>query len=264
MTTIQIPTHCPCCDYPLELVNDQLFCRNLSCSAQLNKKLEHFCKTLGIKGMGPKTLEKLDLQDVTEIFYLDKDQLKSSLNSETVANKLLQEIEKSKNADLATVLASFSIPLVGNTAATKICRVVTSIDEINEETCKAAGLGEKVTNNLLTWLETDFSELREFLPFSFRSQTKAPVAEGLPKVCITGKLTSYKTKQEAQTALEQAGYQVVESVTKTTDYLIDETGGSSTKRQKAEQYGITIVENLNQFLKENTWQKKQRSGMTKQ
>lgn len=248
---IQIPTECPCCNYTLELVNDQLFCRNTACGAQLSKKVEHFCKTLSIKGMGARTVEKLGLADITELFYLDLDQVTDAVGSAKVAEKLLTEIEKAKSADLATILASFSIPLVGNTASTKICLVVNSIDEINQETCKQAGLGDKVTQNLLSWLETDFLEMREFLPFTFRSNKNSIVSGDLKTICITGKLSSYKTKAEAYKALEEAGYKPVESVTKVTDYLVDEEDKGSSKRKKAESLGITIITNLNTFLKEN-------------
>jgi DNA ligase (NAD+) len=249
---IEIPTECPCCDYPLELVNDQLFCRNTACGAQLNKKLEHFCKTLGIKGMGSRTVEKLGLSDITELFYLDTDQVVESLGSEKVALKLLDEIDRSKSADLATVIASFSIPLVGATASKKLCEVVTSVDEISYDTCKQAGLGDKVTQNLVNWLETDFQEMREFLPFSFKSQKNSNTNNTNQKtICITGKLSSYKTKAEAYKSLEEAGYTPVESVTKTTDYLVDEEDKGSSKRKKAESLGITIITNLNTFLKEN-------------
>jgi DNA ligase (NAD+) len=251
---IEIPTTCPCCSYPLELVNDQLFCRNTACGAQLGKKVEHFCKTLGIKGMGPKSVEKLDLQDLTELFYLDLDSVSVALASEKTAIKLLDEINRAKSADLATVLASFSIPLVGNTASKKICEVVEHIDQITYETCKAAGLGDKVTENLVGWLQTDFPDLREFLPFSFKSNLNSNTNSNnnSKTVCITGKLSSYKTKAEAHTALEAAGYRAVESVTKTTDYLVDEEDKASTKRKKAESLGIPIITNLNTFLKENT------------
>lgn len=249
---IEIPTECPCCDYPLELVNDQLFCRNTACSAQLNKKVEHFCKTLGIKGMGSRTVEKLGLSDITELFYLDQEQVVESLGSEKVALKLLDEIERSKSADLATVIVSFSIPLVGSTASKKLCEVVTSVDEISYDTCKQAGLGDKVTQNLVNWLETDFQEMREFLPFSFKSQKNSNTNKSNQKtICITGKLSSYKTKSEAYKSLEEAGYTPVESVTKATDYLVDEEDKGSSKRKKAESLGITIITNLNTFLKEN-------------
>ena len=246
---IEIPTTCPCCNYPLELVNDQLFCRNTACDAQLSKKVEHFCKTLGIKGMGAKTIEKLGLADITELFYLDLDTVAESLSSKTVATKLINEIEKAKQADLATVIASFSIPLVGGTASKKICAVVEHINEITFEKCREAGLGEKVSQNLVGWLETEFKEVEEFLPFSFTS-TKVPVQSGGKSVCITGKLSSYKTKSEAYKALEEAGFKVAETVTKTTDYVVDEDNKGSSKRKKADNLGIKIIQNLNTFLKE--------------
>jgi DNA ligase (NAD+) len=250
---IKIPTNCPCCNYTLELVNDQLFCRNQACSAQLGKKLEHFCKTLGIKGMGAKTLEKLQLADITEIYYLEQDQIIDALGSEKIAVKLLDEINKSRNSDLATILPAFSIPLVGNTAAQKISKVVHSIDDITQERCKQAGLGEKVTNNLISWLETDFQEMKEFLPFSFTVDNKSVANTNSKNICITGKLTSFKTKAEANTALEIAGFKVTDSVTKQTDYLVDEDNKGSTKRIKADQLGITIIKNLSHFLNEKKY-----------
>ena len=247
---IQIPTNCPCCNYKLELVNDQLFCRNQACSAQLEKKVEHFCKTLGIKGMGSKTIEKLQLADITELYYLEQDQVCSAVNSERVGLKLLAEIERSRNADLATVLSAFSIPLIGRTASTKLCSVVNHVDEINVTTCKQAGLGDKATQNLLSWLETEFCEIRHFLPFSFRAEQTSTTAISGKNICITGKLSSFKTKAEAYKQLEQLGYTVVESVTKTTNYLVDEEDKGSTKRKKAEQLGIKIITNLDTFIKE--------------
>jgi DNA ligase (NAD+) len=247
---IQIPTNCPCCDYPLENINQQLFCRNTACSAQLNKKLENFAKVLGIKGFGPKTIEKLNLVDLTEIFYLDFDVTKEALG-EKVTIKLLDEIERAKSADLATVLAAMSIPLVGGTAAKKIASVITSIEEITQETCKIAGLGDKVTSNLLSWIATDYQELKEFLPFEFKSGKPKPVNTAAKRVCITGKLKSYKKKSDAEGALLAAGYVLVDSVTKTTDYLVDEEDKGSSKREKAVSYGITIITDLNDLLKEN-------------
>lgn len=245
---IQIPTNCPCCDYPLETVNQQLFCRNTACSAQLFKKIENFAKVLGIKGLGPKSIEKLNLGDLTELYYMERSHVTEALGVK-IADKLLDEIERSKSADLATVLASMSIPLVGNTASKKIASVVNSIEEITPESCKAAGLGEKVTENLLSWIGTEYQEMKEFLPFSFKSVPDTVSNDG-ETVCITGKLTSYKTKSEATKLLEAAGFRVVESVTKTLNYLIDEGDKGSSKRQKADQYGVTIVTNLNDFLKD--------------
>jgi len=250
MQKITIPTKCPCCDYPLELVKDQLFCRNIACSAQLGKKLEHFAKTLGIKGLGPKSIEKLGLSELTELFYMDAEEVTSILG-EKLAVKLLDEIKKAKSASLDTVIASFGIPLVGGTASKKIAGVVNSIDEINQETCKIAGLGAKVTENLLNWIQTDYQEMKEFLPFTFEGIMEVCDVNA-KRVCITGKLKSYKKKADAEGALRAAGFTLVDSVTKTTDYLVDEEGKGSSKRDKAVSYGITIITDLNDLLKEKT------------
>ncbi len=248
MQKIEIPTTCPCCSYQLIFVKDQLFCRNTACTAQLNKKLENFCKVLSIKGFGPKTIEKLNLADITELFYIERDKAIEALG-EKLADKLLNEIERSKGADLATVISSMSIPLVGGTAAKKIATVVASIEEITQETCKIAGLGDKVTENLLNWIATDYQEMKEFLPFTFEGTMKVTNPDG-KKVCITGKLKSFKKKADAESLLSAAGYTLVDSVTKTTDYLVDEGDSMSEKRKKAVQYGITIITDLNDLLKE--------------
>jgi NAD-dependent DNA ligase len=245
---IEEPTQCPSCNYPLEKVGDQLFCRSISCSAQLAKKLEHFAKVLGIKGLGPKTIEKLNLQELTEIFYLDLQEVSEVLGVK-VAAKLLDEIKRAEGANLATVLESFSIPLFGNTAAKKLCIVVSSIEEITQETCKLAGLGEKVTDNLLNWLNTEYKEIEEFLPFTFDKPVKH-IDINAKRVCITGKLKQYKKKADAESILAAAGYILVDSVTKQTDFLVDEGDSMSSKKEKAIQYGITIITDLNDLLKE--------------
>ena len=244
---IDEPQFCPTCEYPLEKVGDQLFCRNTACSAQLSGKILHFCKVLGIKGMGPKTLGKLQLSDITEIFYLDKSEV-DQLLGEKISTKLIDEINRAKVATLATVIESFSIPLIGGTASKKIASVVPNIESITEETCKTAGLGEKATANLLNWVQNEYQDLKEFLPFTFQNTTQSVTGK---TVCITGKLNSYKKKADAEQDLLAAGYILVDSVTKNTDYLIDEENGASAKRQKADKYGITIITDLNDLLKEN-------------
>lgn len=244
---INIPENCPCCEYPLQLVNSQLFCRNTACSAQLAKKLEAFCKVLQIKGMGPKTLEKLNLGDLMEIFYLDMDTVCCDLGTK-VGTKIFEEIQRARGANLATVIEAMSIPLVGGTASAKIASVVAQIEEINNETCKQAGLGNKVTENLLNWIATDYQEMKEFLPFKFTSGNSKPSSASGKKVCITGKLKSFKKKSEAEASLLAAGFILVDSVTKTTDYLVDEGDSMSAKRQKAVDYGITIITDLNDLI----------------
>lgn len=247
-TFIEEPTECPSCGSTLEKVKDQLFCRNTACPAQNNKKIEHYCKVMGIKGMGPKSIEKLDLQEVTELYSLELEEATKALGAK-IAEKLLLEIEKTKTTTLATLLEAFSIPLVGGTASKKLSTVISDFDQITYDNCKKAGLGEKVTENLMNWYNTEWQEIKEFLPVSVTA-TKITVNTEGKSVCITGKLKSVKNKAEAEAKLTAAGYVVVDSVTKTTNYLLDETDGTSSKREKAEKYGIQIITDLNDLLKE--------------
>jgi NAD-dependent DNA ligase len=247
---IVIPTTCPCCDSALEKVVDQLFCRNTACPAQLNGKLAHFAKSIGIKGLGEKTIEKLGLSSIIDLYYLDSIEAEEVLGSK-IATKLLDEIEKSKQATFATVLASMSIPLVGNTIATKLSCNINSFSDITRESCKEAGLGDKATANLLEWLEYEYQELKDFLPFEFKQkQSVTQSTSNIGTICITGKLSSFKTKAEAKSILESLGYIVVDTLTKAVTILVDESGKGSSKRTTAEERGLQIITDLGQFIKQ--------------
>lgn len=244
---IEEPDTCPCCDSILTKIGDQLFCKNTECTAQVFKKIEHFSKVVGIKGLGPKTVEKLNLKSSIDLFYLSKEQLAAALG-EKLGNKLLDEITRAfSNISIATYIEASSIPLVGKVASEKISNIIDSIEEITLETCKKAGLGDKVSQNLVTWVQTEFNNN---LPFSFNNNKISYAADNNYKtVCITGKLKSFKKKADVANLLFAAGYRLVESVTKQLDFLVDETGSSSSKREKAVQYGITIITDINELIK---------------
>jgi len=248
---IEIPTTCPSCGSELELVKDQLFCRSKNCPAQSTKKVEHFAKTLKIKGLGPKTIEKLGLYCIPDIYAISSDEI-TAVIGEKLGTKLLNKIEESKQADLATLIAAFSIPLIGTTAANKLTSVVSHISEINEASCLKAGLGPKACESIMEWLTMGFYGELDSLPFDFKSKEKSesPVQENGKSVCITGKLKDFKNRTLAADYLKSLGYKTTNSVTKKTDYLVDEEGKQSSKRTKAESYGIPIV-TINDLIKEN-------------
>lgn len=247
MQLITIPTNCPVCDSLLELVTDQLFCRNSSCDARVAKKIEHFAKTLKIKGLGPATIEKLGLSSIEEIYHLQPELVEIDLGTK-LAQKLLGEINASKLASFETVLAGMGIPLIGSSAAGKLAECgVNNFDGISEVSCKKAGLGEKATSNLQDWLYYEYPVIKDFLPFKFERFVSKPVGnKGI--VCITGKLSSFSTKSKAAEALIAKGYTVTDNLSKTVNFLVDEENKGSSKRAKAESYGITIVSDLNSFL----------------
>lgn len=248
---IEAPTNCPSCDSALEWSNDLLYCRNAACHATSHKKIEHFASTLKIKGMGPSTIAKLDFGSISDIYTISLDELKEGLGSEKVAVKLYDEINLSKQRSLNAILPAFGIPLIGKTATDKLSKVCDDIFSIDEAICKAAGLGEKATANLLNWLETEDEYL--FLPFDLKFEKAATAVSSdntRGVVCISGKLNSYSTKQEAQNELEKLGFVVKSTVTKDVTILVNESGRETSKTQKARESGVIIVTDLKNFIGE--------------
>ena len=246
MQMIQAPTSCPSCNSVLDVVNNLLFCRNTSCTSQTHKKLEHFAKTLKIKGLGPKAIQKLRVTTSRELYLLTLDDLVLLLESEKIGAKVFAEIQKSRGVPMNVVLPALSIPLIGNTAAKKLSAVCDGLGDIEPETCAEAGLGPKATENLLQYLSEHGHELLQH-PFSFKFEKPISVAnKGV--VCISGKLKSYKTKAEATEILQQQGYTVKGSLTRDVTILVNESGIESAKTKSARDKGIQIINNLLDFL----------------
>ena len=248
---IIIPTHCPACNTELDIVNDQLFCRNSNCSAQGSKKIEHFAKSLSIKGLGKATIEKLELQDYHDIYALCEDEIVVLLDSEKLGEKLFAEIENSKSADLTTLLPAFSIPLIGRSASNKLTKQVSNISEITYQKCIDSGLGPKAASNLTNWLDNMFYPMEyDQLPFTFSCENPV-VSYTKGVVCITGKLKSYPTKAAAQKVLQSHGFETKDNLTSKVTILLNESGIESAKTNKAQDMGITIYNNIKTLIKEN-------------
>lgn len=248
MQAILAPTTCSSCGFVLAWRNDLLFCENTECAAQISKQIEHFAKTIKIKGLGPKTIEKLALTSLLDIYTLDYDLTKIALSSKRLADKLFIEIEHSKKATLNQILPAFSIPLVGKTATEKLSTIISYLEELSMGKCREAGLGTKTTESLMDWYENEWKDNLEFLPFIFKFEKPKEVTETLDTVCISGKLTSFKTKAEATMALSARGYAIKNTVTKDVTILVNESGIESAKTKKARESGITIVTNLLEFI----------------
>ena len=100
----------------------------------------------------------------------------------------------------------------------------------------------------MLWYETEFCDNLYRLPFDFKFEKVARIKVGTEIVCISGKLSSFKTKAEATAALVAKGYHVNPNLTRNVDILVNESGIESAKTKKARESGITIVTNLSEFL----------------
>ena len=248
MQKIIPPTNCPICSTVLEWEKDQLYCLNPSCSGKTTKRIEHFAKTLKIKGLGPKTVEKLKIQTFFDLYELPLDMMIDALQSEKLAVKLHREIQNSMNTDLVDLLPAFSIKLIGTTASQKVCEKIDSLLELNEKVCSEAGLGPKAMENLLDWFYEEWTNGYDRLPFSWKTKVQKRTEETKGIVCISGKLKSYRTKAAAKTVLEKMGYLVKNSLTKDVTILINESGIESAKTQAARERGVQIITNLKEIL----------------
>ena len=237
MDKIEIPIACPACGGEVERRKDQLFCINNTCSATTLKILLHYVKTTKIMGLGEKTLDKLNIESITELYNFTEQELITILG-EKIGTKIYKEINKSKVTTLQRFLSAQSIPLIGKTAGEKIENTVSSISEITEEVCKKAGLGEKATNNLMNWIHNEYIEL----PITFLEAE--PVQSGLA-VCVSGKIPGY-TKAKIKELLKDYNVAVKDSVTKDLDYLITNESNTA-KVNKAKTYNITVM-NFSEFM----------------
>lgn len=231
------PTQCPSCHSELIQKNSILYCVNSECEGQGAKLVENFAKVLKIKGLGPATINKLDLTEIGQIYDLSHQTIMETLGP-ALGPKLIEQINISRNASLNDLLPALGIPLIGKTAAEKICSKFKSLEEITEIGLKEV-LGQKAADNFISWLKTE--DWRS-LPFSLKSSEKVAVTG--KTVCITGKLSSFKTKAKAAEFLESKGYQVVENLTKSTSILVNESGIESEKTKKARANGTLIVNNI--------------------
>ena len=114
---------------------------------------------------------------------------------------------------------------------------------------KRAKLIKDDPSNSNTFDDSDeFEDSLKKLPFDWQFQTPKIATETKGAVCISGKLSSFKTKAEATKALSYAGYVVKTSLTKDVIFLVNESGIESAKTKEARERGITIITSLNEWI----------------
>lgn len=240
------PDRCPCCETNLEDRNGLLYCVNKNCGEQQFKLIENFGSKMKIKGLGPSTVRKLGITQIHELYELTLEEIIELLESEKLATKLFEEITKSHDAPLNLILPAFGIPLIGKTATNALSSVCDYLWDIDKSTCRAAGIGPKTTESLINYMRENvhnIAKLPQDLKFIKTQQTSTKAI-----VCITGKLSSYRTKAEATKVLNDNGYEVKSTVTKDVTILINESGIESAKVKKARDSGVAIITNLKEII----------------
>ena len=202
-----------------------------------SKVLEHFIKTLDIKGLGPASVKKMGLTHPVDLF---EDQNWNLLGVNGA--KVQAEIERTKTKPYDLVLASLGMSGVGKRASKLILSKIPAFRNLRDiETVDIKGIGPSTIESVLSWLDEN-EEWVLTLPLQLEQNVTVEEVVGTParKICITGKLDM--TRNQLGDILEKLGFKVTNTVTKDCYALI--TGGDTTssKYKKANTMGISVID----------------------
>lgn len=265
---INIPNICPMCGESTKIITSDngvrnLYCSNPNCNSKLINQLKYFTgkKGLDIKGLSTATLEKLVewgwVEDIYDIFFLKNKrqewEKKQGFGEKSVSN-ILDAIENSRECTLDTFISSLGIPLIGSSIAKEICKHINSwyefIDLINNkfDFSRWDTFGDEKTKSLWNFDYTIANILINEKIIIIKHKDTIKSNEIVDKIfnnrnfVITGKLQHFKNRDELITKIESLGGKVASSVTKKTNYLINNDKMSSTsKNLTAQKLNIPII-----------------------
>ena len=262
----QIPEVCPICGGPTKRINDGsvLVCDNPNCEGKLLNQLDHFCgkKGLDIKGLSKATIQKLIdlgwLGNRIELFSLsdfaEEWKKQPGFGPKSVSN-ILNAIESARqNTELWRFISGLGIPLIGSTYAKEMAKREPVWFNIREDIeggydfTQWAGFGYEMNDSLHKFDYFEADELAKIINLT-NSLWEDPngVKPQATKItgqvfCITGSLHEFKNRDELKSELEKRGAKVVTSVSKNTNYLINnDIESTSSKNVTAKKLDIPIV-----------------------
>lgn len=262
---ISVPDKCPVCGSDTVIENDNgvktLHCTNVRCIARKIKSFTLFVSRDGmnIEGLSEATIEKFIqrgyLHETADIFTLDKyrDEIINMEGfGEKSYNKLMKSIKKASTVAMPKFIYSLGIPNVGLANAKLICNeFLYDINKIihanEEEIADIPGLGQVIANAFVTYFEDDYNsknvaDLMNILDITGDVNAGEPkLFEGVVFV-VTGTVNHFSSRNEVRDVIEKAGGKVASSVSKNTNYLINnDIESTSSKNKKAKELGIPII-----------------------
>ena len=254
---IELPSHCPYCGAITELRKDKesivMHCTNKDC---IERKTEMFANFVSKEGMDIKGLSKQGIKalltkglinDYKDLYHLKihrTELVNTPPYAQKSADNLLKAIEKSSNCKLQNFIVALGIPSVGTGAAKQISKVCKNNVHVFLNSTLNYQLGNVAQENITRWLNENHllvEELITLLEFEHTNNNLEQIYKGLT-FCITGSLVQFSNRKELVSFIEQRGGTVTGSVSKNTDYLINnDMESTSSKNQKAKSLGIPII-----------------------
>ncbi|MBQ6602293.1 MAG: NAD-dependent DNA ligase LigA [Eubacterium sp.] len=263
---LPIPDTCPACGGPTYLAEENnvqtLICVNPDCPAKAIKSYALFVSrdAMNMEGLSESTLEKFMAHGLIKSFgdiYRLKEHRDTIVSLEGFGEKsfrkLTDAVEASKDTDMARLLYSMGIPNIGLSGAKLIVRELGNDPEVlknasMDQLTAIDGIGEVIAASYTDWWQSEtnrknFDEVLSFvrLPKEAAEHPAQTPLAGLTFV-ITGSVAHFANRSELKNFIEEHGGRVTDSVSKNTDYLInnDVTSGSS-KNKKARSLGVKII-----------------------
>ena len=259
-----IPDKCPVCGQEARIRKENdvetLYCMNPDCVAKKIKSFSLFTSrdAMNIDGLSEATLEKFiamgfihNFGDIFEIGkYKDQIVEMEGFGQKSFDN-LMVSLEKAKKTTLAKVIYSLGITGIGLANAKVICKYfdddIEKIRHADEEEISAIeGIGPVIAGSMADYFKSaennqKLDHLLSHLHLVHEETSAEQVFAGKTFV-ITGSVEHFSNRSEAKEFIEARGGKVTGSVTKKTDYLInnDKTSASS-KNKKAQELGIPIL-----------------------
>lgn len=262
---VEIPHVCPVCGGATRVKSinevETLYCTNEQCSAKKIKSFTLFVSrdAMNIEGLSEATLEKFIargyIHTYADMFHLDEHKSEivemEGFGEKSYAN-LMQSIDKAKNTTLPRFIYSLGIPNIGVANAKLICRHFDyNIEAIRtatiEELASIEGLGEVIAASVVDYFAGENNKqavealLAEVTLIPPEGNAGEQTLAGKTFV-VTGSVEHFANRNELKGFIEERGGKVTGSVTKKTDYLINnDTASSSSKNKKAKELGIPIL-----------------------
>nr|WP_295304094.1 NAD-dependent DNA ligase LigA [uncultured Blautia sp.] len=259
-----IPDKCPVCGHEARIRQENdvetLYCMNPDCVAKKIKSFSLFTSrdAMNIDGLSEATLEKFiamgfihNFGDIFEIGKYKEQIVEMEGFGQKSFDNLMASLERAKETTLAKVIYSLGITGIGLANAKVICKYFDDdIEKIRhadvEEISSIEGIGPVIAGSLADYFSSEennkkLDHLLGHLHLIHEETSEEQVFAGKTFV-ITGSVEHFSNRSEAKEFIEARGGKVTGSVTKKTDYLInnDKTSASS-KNKKAQELGIPIL-----------------------
>ena len=259
-----VPHICPACgqETVVKKENDVecLFCVNPGCPAKKIKSFGLFTSrdAMNIDGLSEATLEKFiargfihDFGDIFEINRYRDEIVEMEGFGQKSYDNLMESLERAKETTLPRVIYSLGIANIGLANAKVICRYFNNdLEKIRhaslEEISEIDTIGPVIAGNLVSYFQDEennrrLDHLMSFLHIQDEGSKQEQIFAGMNFV-ITGSLVHFGNRSEAKELIESLGGKVTGSVTKKTNYLINnDIQSSSSKNKKARELGIPIL-----------------------